>query len=43
MDHEAFLTYLIGEEFPNNTNAIYETLERDPLFNNGKHGTICSI
>lgn len=34
MDHEAFLT-LIGEEFSNNTNAIYETLEHDLLFNNG--------
>ena len=37
MDHETLSTYLIGEEFSNNTNGIYETLEHDPLFNNGKN------
>ena len=32
MHHEALSTYLSGKEFYNNSNAIYETLEQDPLF-----------
>ena len=31
MHHEALSTYLSGKEFYNNSNAIYETLEQDPL------------